>query len=365
MSKKVFRSNIILRNDPVICKFLRENVVLINDLQEPKFFFMVLNEIEKLRGQFKEINFLAYDNSEILGRKTSKVLNAFFKKIDRIERKIPDGLLMSKLKSAFRESFKEYFYKSSYIKHGYLKPRGYPGDYKLLEAMYDNRSELSVMGFLFDQYFLNDSYVKAVRDRKNRMKEFLKDFIENCPKKKISILNVACGGCRETRELFENGFTTEKNVDFIFIDQDKDALRFARSKIGTLSPNYTKKFIAGNVGLLYGDKINMVQKLGGQDLIYNIGLADYLPDGILSSLIKFCYILLNKNGRLIIAHKNVTEYSALAPDWMCDWHFIPREKEELHNIIITNLPKEMYKSNISFDKNKLMFYAIIDKLSLN
>jgi len=100
--------------------------------------------------------------------------------------------------------------------------------------------------------------------------------------------------------------------------------------------------------------------IGKKDLIYSIGLADYLPDRILKKLVLFCFNSLKPAGKLIIAHKDSKAYKPLAPDWWCDWNFYHRSKDEVlalvNNCGITN-----FTINVKNEPSNVVFFLTIEK----
>ena len=81
----------------------------------------------------------------------------------------------------------------------------------------------------------------------------------------------------------------------------------------------------------------------------------------LISLINHSFDVLQRGGTLIIAHKNVRQYSAPVADWMCDWKFIPRDKLEFLKIVKRSLPKGSYRLRSILANEKLVYYIIITK----
>ncbi len=246
-----------------------------------------------------------------------------------LEELLPDKKNMQKVKEYFRYLIGTWAYKSVIIKHAFEKPRGYPGDYKMLEIGYDNKPISKNIGTYFDNCFLKTPYAVAVRARKDRLRERLQKFINETKIDKINILNLACGSCREIRELLPN-LKTQSHITFTCIDWDEEALRFSEVALLQSAPKDIEcKFIKEDI-------INMIKdgasprSLDKQNLIYSIGLIDYLPDRVLKKLIYVLYRLLQKGGKLILTHKNREKtFPAIQPDWFCDWKFVSRNKEEV------------------------------------
>jgi len=239
---------------------------------------------------------------------------------------------MKKIKQLFRELTGCWFYQSPIMKMAYEKPRGYPGDYELFEVIYNGKplAKDNTIGFHFDKYFLNNAYTKAVRTRKNKMKNILQDLIDTNNSHRLRLLNVACGPCREMRELLADPLVASRaNVCFTGLDNDEGSLNFSKSHLSELPSNITLRFLRENVLDLFRDN-RYYDIVGKQDVIYILGLTEYLPDRIFKKLIYFLSELLDEKGMLVITYKDKDiPFPSLPPDWLCDWAFIKRSKDDL------------------------------------
>jgi enamine deaminase RidA (YjgF/YER057c/UK114 family) len=274
------------------------------------------------------------DYSEDIENKLDHIQTQILLKGYCLDELLSDKVVMKKVKDNFRQLVGVWAYKSSIVKRGFEKPRGYPGDYRMLEIVYDNKpiSENKNIGLYFDTYFLKSPYAVAVRTRKDRLREFLQRFINETNLTKVNILDIACGSCREIAELLPS-LKTKVNVSFFCLDWDEEALSFSRDKLTPLAPkNIEFKFIKEDIMNIIKDE-SVAQSLGKQNLIYSIGLIDYLPDSILKKLIHALYQLLLKDGKLILTHKNREKnFPPIPLDWFCDWKFVSRDKEEVYKL---------------------------------
>jgi SAM-dependent methyltransferase len=275
-----------------------------------------------------------------------------------LEKKIASAGVSKKIKTVFRHMVSEWVYKSEIMKRAYEKPRGYPGDYYLLETTYNNRPISKGIGFCFDVCFLNNPLAIAVRNRKDWLKEFLKK--EWGKKgKKIKILNLACGSCREIKEAIEEA-NPLRDVEIIAVDQDKEALDFSKSCIGTsIISGFEFKVLQKDVMAMTKD-VECRKELQDLDCVYSIGLADYLPDRVFKKVTEYWYHLLKPGGRLILAHKDVDIYHPILHDWLCDWTFYPRN--EIYFIELLKeigIPSDAIK--IEREQSKHIYFATITK----
>ena len=97
------------------------------------------------------------------------------------------------------------------------------------------------------------------------------------------------------------------------------------------------------------------------DIIYSIGIADYLQDRLLSKIFSDCYELLKPGGKVIVAYKDMLKYRPLPPNWYCDWYFVPRGEEEFIAMINKAMGKDRIDIQIKRETSGIIFFAIITK----
>jgi len=324
-----------------------------------RFFIKdIKNYLEELASLEKEI--YQKGPTDIGQVKLSRLNGEILKKGEGLEETISNSIVLREIKRRFRILVGGFAYQSFIVKRATDKPLGYPGDYELLEAIYDNRLLSERMGLYFDKSFLDNNYAVAVRNRKDKMKVILSEFINSSALSIVKILNLACGSCREIKELLSGPVLRKNRIVFECVDQDENALEFAKGALGKQLGNIDIKFYRENI-LEMLDKPSYYDGLiGKQDLIYSIGLADYLPDRILKRLIFFCFKLLRPGGRLIITHKDIDKYKPLEPDWFCNWTFIPRNREKLANLI-RDSGIEDFSVAIERDGSQIIIFLIITR----
>lgn len=280
---------------------------------------------------------------------------------DKIVRGIGVKALVKRIKQNFRLLIGPWAYKSLIMKRGFEKPRGYPGDYKMLEIIYDNKPFSTGFGRYFDLYFLNNPYAEAVRQRKDKTGELLLTSINSHSGPSLNILNLACGSCREIRDILSLYRIHYKGViSFSLVDHDEEALAFSKQELDIFKQNKIKfSYCKENILKFYDNKFHYEKIFGKQDLIYSIGLVDYFPDRILKEVIIFCLDLLASKGKLIltIKDKDKDPFAPLPPAWYCDWEFVPRNEQDIINLV------KSLKSDISIRRDldnsgKIVFVEI-------
>ncbi|MCM8773897.1 MAG: PilZ domain-containing protein [Candidatus Omnitrophica bacterium] len=266
---------------------------------------------------------------------------------------------IQKIKDNFRQLVGTWIYKSNIVKWAFDKPYGYPADYKIIELIYENKPISQGIGLYFDNIFLKSPYAVAIRLRKEHLKKLILTFIEECNLSKINILNFGCGSSREIREILTL-LKSQSNIIFTCIDST-DALSFSQQALSSNTyKNISFKFINQSV-LDIIKPTYPLDRLGKFNLIYSPALSDYLPNRILKKFIYTLYQLLETNGKLLITHKNREKnFPPLFPDWLCNWEFVLRNKEEIINLIyncgISNFSLSSESDNFTY-----IYYFTITK----
>lgn len=219
-------------------------------------------------------------------------------------------------------------------RHVYRKPLGYPGDYIMMNYIYDYHK---------DNYLGNSAYEKLINNytcnipisRSNiKRKDFLKGAILEAleSRKEPKILSFACGPARELLELLKEG-KINKPVLFTCLDPEKRALDYISAEINKIQPVKKQmlsiKYIYRDIASIVRDK-NLRRELEGQDLIYAFGIFDYLSDKMASRLTKELYILLKEEGKLIIFNASLKNNSYRAYyELLGEWNMVHRTEEQM------------------------------------
>jgi SAM-dependent methyltransferase len=247
----------------------------------------------------------------------------------------------NRLKQAFRGSLFKFIRQSVAVSRALAKPYGYPGDYELLQNLYDGRSSsVSNVGKYYDYMFLNDPLSVAVLDRVAAMSQRLEKFLSENTLSEVNILNIASGSGFELIPIAKKAYPFK--INYYCFDQEVASLIYAKQAVSAVNQSINFIFIQDDIRNFFrGNGKN--QKF---DFIYNIGLADYLPDRILKALMQQSIESLEDKGTFVIAHKDYTKFPSRYPSWSCDWNFIERSKGAYEEFVAREITG--YKSYLSF-----------------
>jgi len=251
---------------------------------------------------------------------------------EEFEREVQDKDIIRDARVRFREKTNPILSKSYFINRTRTWPQGQQGDYKTLEYAYKNTPLSEGIGHYLDLYLLNSDLAPAVRNRIKKLKDLLRDEISM--RQKPSVLNIACGSCREVFELAPE--IEKSGAKVTCIDLDNDALSFAANRLSytNISPLTSNqvKLRKYNALRMFDDELNM-SEFGKQDIIYSVGFFDYLQSDFLSRLLKASYTLLNPGGKLIASFKDASRYRHQDYHWIVDWDgFLQRYEEDFMSV---------------------------------
>lgn len=201
-----------------------------------------------------------------------------------------------------------------YIWRAVAKPRGYAGDAMLIDLIYDQQvpENSSAIG----RKIFNVTTAFPVSDAVRYRRSIMEDKLANAFLKGSRICSLACGHFREGDQLIGEDLRA-----MTLVDQDAQSLAHIEGKHGA------------NVNLVEANVLHFLRSAAARhekfDLIYTLGLTDYLDDRAMRLLHKLMKACLAPGGQIFLANF-VPDH--LARGWMhavMDWHLIYRTEEDL------------------------------------
>lgn len=297
------------------------------------------------------------DPEEIL-KSINMAIDEVLIECEEFEMATKDEEIIREARIRFREKTNPILSKSYCINRARTWPQGYQGDYKTLEIAYKNTPLSEGIGYYLDLYLLNRDLGHAVRNRIKKLEDILRNELRK--RSNPSVLNIACGSCREVfalaREIEESG------AKFTCIDLDNDALSFAANRLSytNISPLTSNQVILRKYNALrmFDDELNM-NEFGKQDIIYSVGFFDYLQSDFLTNLLNALYKLLNPGGVLITSFKDARRYRHQDYHWIVDWDgFLQRTEDDFWKIFKDACIPNHSISETREDSGIIVFYII-------
>jgi hypothetical protein len=109
---------------------------------------------------------------------------------------------------------------------------------------------------------------------------------------------------------------------------------------------------------MFDHEMNM-KEFGMQDIIYSVGLFDYLPTDFLVNLLRALYNMTTPGGKLITSFKDAERYRSQEYHWIFDWDgFLQRTEEDFRNILFEAGIPDTSISEVREDSGIIVFYVI-------
>lgn len=230
--------------------------------------------------------------------------------------------------------FKEvypYLMRSRFAERAYFKPKGYAGDFLMMEHIYANEPKGDGrLGEIVDKFCLGRPGSLAIHGRRKLLKNRLAEISgENAKDGKMTrIMNLACGPNRELFDFLADCPYSEL-IEALCIDIDPEALQYTNQHVNIFPHRASVRLMSENV--IKWSLGRVTHQLGKLDIIYSAGLCDYLDPRLFKALIKQCYNHLNPGGSLMLG--NFRHYpDSLFLDKLLKWELIYRNEEDLREL---------------------------------
>ncbi len=253
------------------------------------------------------------------------------------------------------------FMPGAVMRRCYEKPLGYPGDFQIMNYVY----EWQRVGNTPYEKLLHRIGIETgacVGTRLRMTQKILGERIAANPgDKAMNIANLGCGSAYEVYDYLKID-RLARPVNFTLIDQDQRALSHAyehaypevvrhagRAKVQCLQASFAQLLKAGA----------LFQTLPPQDILYSLGLFDYLSHRRARALAHDLYAQVAPGGKLIIANvKQGRETCQWPLEFVTDWSLIYRTEDDMR-AMLKGLDVE--KVTIEEDATKCVWVMVADK----
>lgn len=211
--------------------------------------------------------------------------------------------------------------------HAFHKPKGYAGDYEIIDKIYTRWTSNDPTLQIWDKFFHSQEASIAVRNRK----KYFIDLALRFEKEKngpLSILNIGSGPARDVKEFFEHSNGNLTIIDCIELDRD--------------AIEYSEKICTDHL-----EKVNFINKNifrykphKKYDLIWSAGLFDYFTDSQFVRLLKNLITFLTEDGKVVVGNFSDTNPSRAYMEKFGHWFLNHRSKDKLMQLALNAGVKE-------------------------
>ena len=219
----------------------------------------------------------------------------------------------------FRKEIETILNENTLIGHGYVKPYGYPGDFTLIDKIYQFDVNEDSRYKNWDLFFQNQPGASAVRNRKDFFMEYCRKMVLRNENAKILILG--SGPASDVYE-FLSSISGGSSLTIDLIDFDQSAIDFSMKK--------NEKFN----GQISYNKINALRFTSYKfyDLIWSAGLFDYFKDKHFTFLIRKYINCLAEDGEMVISNFSTRNPTKRLMEVLSDWYLNLRTESDLYRI---------------------------------
>ena len=268
-----------------------------------------------------------------------------------------DEASIYKLKRIFVNHLRADFLYGEHICWSLKKPYGYAGDFKIIDDMYRNDPKTEGFARLFDNYAPMSAAAFAIRNRKEDIKKFIVSLAKANGGKPMKIMDLASGPCRDINELLDEMPSGQCNLSIDCYDQDANAIEYAKTILGK-----NMKFVTFHKENAVRIAFKKAIPNERYDLIFSLGLFDYLDERLAQRLIASLKGLLKENGVLFIANfgEKYQNPSFYFLEWVGEWQLIYRSESEFRKIFLgAGFAEKNLKTE--FEQQGIIQYVIAQK----
>jgi len=246
-------------------------------------------------------------------------------------------------------------------RRSYEKPLGYPGDYQVMDYVYTWQDQGETLyGQLIHRLGLDS--LDCVAERMSMVQQIIgQEMIGKNGEGPVNITNLACGSAQEVVNCLGPGRLL-RPVSFTLIDQDHDALAYAYERAFPHTIRFTGQvklhcLHSSFMELMKGGVI--AKSLPPQDMIYSVGLFDYLKTRRAENLLTTLFESLAPGGLLVIGNlKEGRRMGRWAAEMICDWPMIYRTEKQMTDLTKKIQPESM---QILTDRTDKVYLLLLRK----
>jgi extracellular factor (EF) 3-hydroxypalmitic acid methyl ester biosynthesis protein len=225
----------------------------------------------------------------------------------------------------FRETF-PYFMQSATIAQGFERPHGHAEDRDFLDRIERNEEEGDgQVGRLIDRWFLDRPLCRSRRNSVRRMTALLREAIAGTPGPGPARLTSLSAGT--SQEIFDLLSATSQPVYVTCLDADADALSVNGQRARELHQDNRITFLQTDLASVLGGAGSVA--LGPQQVIYGLGVCDYLSDDQVTALLDWAHGLLSPGGCVVLTNRDASSPDRAFVEHILDWPVRHRTEVEL------------------------------------
>ncbi len=247
-------------------------------------------------------------------------------------------------------------------RRSYEKPLGYPGDFEVMNYVYRWRPE-GQTSFARLVHRLGLEVGEFIASRMVGIQQSIARELNAKPGgEPLSVVNLGAGPAQEVANTLKMP-KLARRVDFALVDQDLSALSYAYAQA---YPQALRSAGAATLRCLHVSFTELLRsgtlfkRLGQADMIYSIGLLDYLTQRRAKRLVCDLFEQLKPGGLLVVANMRKWPGSIMWPlEYVADWSLVYRTENEMRDLAEGLGPASV---EITTDETKQAYFLNVRRL---
>jgi SAM-dependent methyltransferase len=227
-------------------------------------------------------------------------------------------------------------------RRAYEKPLGYAGDYRLMELIQNPELEGDSLYGRFLHYAAQRfTLAEAVRQRGAVAVEAVRAVLKQ--PRPVRIVSLACGPAIELQRVFADAPERAHPVELLLLDQDEAALRASQGALLDVINRRRDSALITVSSLRIAVRQIVLPKPGQEqeltrsvlrdlDLVYSMGLFDYLQRPVAKRITSSLWAMLRPGGRLLIGNLRRVPDSSWMLEYSAEWNLVYREAPEMRDL---------------------------------
>lgn len=209
-----------------------------------------------------------------------------------------------------------------------FKPRGYAGDFEMLDDFWNRRENDTLPGKLFDRYFLKQAAVEAVRARMEQAAAAIARRALETPNSELRVVSIGSGAATDlwyAATLLPE--TARSKLRYALVDIDESALDFAKRRLDVvLRPEQSTPHRENLFRLAKGKRGAAI--VAEVDVVICTGLFDYLSDTDAAAMLELFWSGLATGGELFVGNFAPHCPTRAYMEWLGNWYLLYRTVDE-------------------------------------
>ncbi len=250
---------------------------------------------------------------------------------------------------------REIVHQDPFSSRAFSKPRGYPGDAVLIDFIYRDDSvsktvgDASKVGKNIYKYTSSAPAPCAVRERRNLIARIIDEIADSV--RSPDILSIASGHLNEAN--YVEALKSNRIGRYVAFDQDPKSLQFVEKRFGDCD----------NINCIHGTIKQLIKnelQLGKFDLVYALGLFDYLPHLVGTIITDAMFGMLKPGGRILIGNFVPDIKDVGYMETYMGWKLIYRDATEMEKLA-ANVNDSISRKCVFIEENRKIAFLEIFK----